>query len=212
MAVELDHVFVCVSRGAPEADALVESGLLEGPRNVHPGQGTANRRFFFRNAMLELLWVEDPAEAQSEQTAPSRLWERWTQRSSSASPFGIIVRPADEASGVPFPARIYKPSWLPSDLEIYVGEAGIEEPMWAFMPFLRRVGPSHFRPHPNGANEITRLTVTAPSLQSAAAAVLSRDVLRTETGPGHLMTIEFDHAQRQHRQDFRPQMPLVFHY
>jgi hypothetical protein len=33
--------------------------LTEGTPNIHPGQGTANRRFFFRNAMLELLWVND---------------------------------------------------------------------------------------------------------------------------------------------------------
>jgi len=69
----LDHLFVCLSRGAPEADNLTRFGLIEGPRNIHPGQGTANRRFFFENAMLELSWVEDPDEAQNEQTAPTKL-------------------------------------------------------------------------------------------------------------------------------------------
>jgi hypothetical protein len=77
MPVELDHVFICVSQGAPEADYLTHFGLIEGAANVHPGQGTANRRFFFRNAMLELLWVENPDEARNAQTAPTMLWERW---------------------------------------------------------------------------------------------------------------------------------------
>lgn len=54
---EVDHVFVSASRGAPEARKLIELGLLEGSPNRHPGQGTANRRFFFANAMLELSWV-----------------------------------------------------------------------------------------------------------------------------------------------------------
>jgi hypothetical protein len=40
--------------------------MAEGEPNTHPGQGTACRRFFFRNAFLELVWVRDPAEAQGE--------------------------------------------------------------------------------------------------------------------------------------------------
>ena len=30
-----------------------------GSRNVHTGQGTANRRFFFEKSILELIWVRD---------------------------------------------------------------------------------------------------------------------------------------------------------
>ena len=48
----LDHAFIWVSRGGKEADALVEAGFTEGPANTHPGQGTANRRFFFNTFML----------------------------------------------------------------------------------------------------------------------------------------------------------------
>src|SRR5215475_2994823 len=60
MRIELDHVFVCTAPGAPEAEKLVQFGLHEGPRNQHPGQGTACRRFSFANAMIELFWVSDP--------------------------------------------------------------------------------------------------------------------------------------------------------
>ena len=59
MRVELDHLFVCTVPGAPEAEELVRFGLREGPSNQHLGQGTANRRFDFANAMIELLWVRD---------------------------------------------------------------------------------------------------------------------------------------------------------
>jgi hypothetical protein len=125
VAVELDHVFICVNRGAPEAERLVRFGLCEGASNVHPGQGTANRRFFFRNAMLELLWVENPLDAQSEQTGPTQLWERWSGRQTGACPFGIIVRPANnETIPVPFPAQEYRPIWLAPDLRIYLAPAG----------------------------------------------------------------------------------------
>ena len=77
MTVELDHVFVCTAPGAREADVLLRLGLLEGPANQHSGQGTANRRFAFRNAMLEFLWVRDETDVQAEQTRRTLLWERW---------------------------------------------------------------------------------------------------------------------------------------
>jgi Glyoxalase-like domain len=75
---EIDHVFVCAAFGAPEAEQLIAFGLTEGSRNRHPGQGTANRRFFFRNAMLELLWVESAEEAQGDNVRRLGLWERWS--------------------------------------------------------------------------------------------------------------------------------------
>jgi hypothetical protein len=73
VTVELDYVFVCTALDAPEADLLVAFGLAEGTPNRHPGQGTANRRFYFRNAMLELVWVRDEREARSPLVAPTRL-------------------------------------------------------------------------------------------------------------------------------------------
>ena len=65
MGYEIDHLFVLTEVGGPSAEALVRFGLTEGPPNRHEGQGTANRRFFFNNAMLELLWVESEDEARS---------------------------------------------------------------------------------------------------------------------------------------------------
>jgi len=212
--VELDHLFICVSRGAPEAEQLIQFGLREGPSNIHPGQGTANKRFFFRNAMLELLWVENPLDAQSQQTAPTKLWERWSGRGTGTCPFGIIVRPANaEHQSVPFPAQEYQPIWLPPDLKIYLSPARLEEPMWLFMPFLERLQhEKRFVEHPNGAREITRLTLIAPvPLRSPAAhALVEEATLSVGEGPDYLAMIELDHGLRQNSIDFRPHLPLVF--
>src|SRR5215470_9408923 len=113
MRIELDHLFVCTAPDAPEADELVEFGLHEGPPNQHRGQGTANRRFAFTNAMIELLWVSDPSEAQSPSTRHTLLWERWSGRNANTCPFGICVRPVDSyETGLPFPGWEYRPSYL----------------------------------------------------------------------------------------------------
>jgi hypothetical protein len=76
MEIELDHLFVCTAPGAPEAEKLVQFGLHEGPPNQHPSQGTACRRFSFANAMIELFWVSDASEAQSQNSRRTLLWER----------------------------------------------------------------------------------------------------------------------------------------
>ena len=82
---ELDHLFLWARMGGLEADRLVAFGLTEGEPNTHLGQGTACRRFFFRNAYLEVLWVHDPIEAEAEAVRPAGLWARWCGQATGAS-------------------------------------------------------------------------------------------------------------------------------
>ena len=140
-AFELDHLFFCSEIGTPEAEYLRDFGLTEGPANVHPGQGTANRRFFFHNAMFELLWVHDAVAAQNPRTRPTQLWERWQGRRGDASPFGICLRPQHaEPATLPFPAWTYEPAYLPAPRVVHIGEntAIIAEPMLLYLAFGQR--------------------------------------------------------------------------
>lgn len=117
----LDHVFICTAAGAPEAQALIDAGLLEGSPNTHLSQGTTNRRFFFEHGFLELLWVHDEREARSPLTAPTRLWERWSQRDGTANPFGLCFAPTTTETSrapVPFETWPYQPRYLPQDKHI----------------------------------------------------------------------------------------------
>jgi glyoxalase-like protein len=109
MEYEIDHLFALTDVDAPDAEALVRLGLTEGPPNRHTGQGTANRRFFFDNAMLELLWVESEDEARSLPAKPLRLADRWKERSTSACPFGICLRARDADTIVPPFQRVVLP-------------------------------------------------------------------------------------------------------
>jgi hypothetical protein len=47
------------------AARLSAFGLSEGTPNMHPGQGTPCRRFYFQNAYLELVWVSSEVEIQT---------------------------------------------------------------------------------------------------------------------------------------------------
>ena len=140
MQIELDDLFVCTAVGAPETETLVQFGLNEGPPNQHPGQGIACRRIPFANAMIELLWVSEPREAQSESTRRTLLWGRGglvgkgERLSFLGSPAcGSVVL---KSTGAPFPAWEYRPADLPDPLSIHVSEAGIEEPMWLHLSFM----------------------------------------------------------------------------
>jgi hypothetical protein len=214
MRIELDHLFVCTAPGAPEAEQLVQFGLREGPPNQHPGQGTACRRFSFANAMIELFWVSEAREAQSESTRRTLLWERWSGRQCNASPFGICVRPVNpQDTGSPFPAWEYRPAYLPDPLSMHISEAGIEEPMWIHLSFMRRAQrEGWFTEHPIGVREITRLTLTTPMplRSNASQKMVKSGILSTQKGPESLLEIEFDGKWRKERADFRPHLPLVF--
>jgi hypothetical protein len=214
MKVEFDHLFVCTASGAPEAERLVQFGFREGPRNQHPGQGTANRRFAFANAMIELLWVNDAKEAQSQSTRRTLLWERWSGRQARACRFGICVapgRPSRLQSAV-FRVGISSILLARSSFHAYRG-CGVVEPMWIYLSFMRR---SHreqqFIEHPIGAREITALTLTTPAslLSIASQTIIESGILSTRTGTEYLLEIEFDNNRRRHQFDLRPHLPLIF--
>jgi hypothetical protein len=130
MALHLHHVFVCTSLGAPEAEGLLDAGLVEGSSNTHLGQGTANRRFFFESGFLELLWVHDEREARSALVAPTKLWERWAGRGKATNPFGLCFSSAEGADPVlPFPSWEYRPDYLPDDrCMFFAGDLPLSEP------------------------------------------------------------------------------------
>jgi hypothetical protein len=214
MQIELDHLFVCATPGAPEGDKLVQFGLHEGPPNQHPGQGTANRRFAFSNAMIELLWLSDEREVQSQATKRTLLWERLSGRNGSGSPFGICVRPlGSEDSGPPFPSWEYRPAYLADPLVLHIGEAAVEEPMWVYLSFMRRTFREQwFIEHPSGVREITGLTLTTsvPLHSRVSQKMIESGILTARTGAAPLLEIEFDGKRQNQRMDFRPHLPFVF--
>ena len=138
---EIDHVFVFVAPGAPEAAALTKLGLAESFRRPHPGQGTANVCFCFDNAYLELLWIADAGEAVSCALARSGLAARAGWRNTGASPFGIALRSADPAAALPFPSWNYAAPFLPAGMTIPVATAS-DDPR---QPLLFR-SPGNARP------------------------------------------------------------------
>jgi hypothetical protein len=219
--MDIDHIFLRARRNAPEGDALRAFGLTEGSGNRHPGQGTANRRFFFHNAFIELLWIEDEAEANGAATAPTGLADRLRMDAAGASPFGVCFRPSHADDTAPFPLWQYAPAYLPAGMTVGIGsDVPLAEPMWFF---LAQGTPPHAAPparrqpldHPAGLVELTGVALTVPgdaARSAPALAALESGRVTIATGDAHRMALTFDGGRAGGRHDFGPALPLVIHY
>lgn len=213
MNLELHHFFTITDPGAPQADLLSATGLVEGARNDHPGQGTANRRFFFPNSVLELLYVRDVSEAA---TGPgNRL--RFAERSvnADASPFGLVVSKKSEDSNPPFPGWRYCPDYFPPDQCFHVGENSdqLHEPLCICMP--PNLPMPRSLPGPgNPLKTVTELRVGVPVAQPSETlqAVAKCELISICLNQPHRMEVIFNHAQEGQLKDMAPDLPLVIRW
>jgi hypothetical protein len=222
MPFEIDHLFIVSAPGAPEAERLIALGLAEGTPNVHPGQGTANRRFYLRNAMLELIYVTDETEVRSALVAPTRLWERARWRQTAACPFGLCLRAtAGAPSAPPFPTLDYRPPYLPEGAAIPIARGTMAvEPMLFVNPFGSRpdaAAPEQRQPldHPLGVRELTAVHVVSAGceLPSDPLRAVQRLGLATfSQGDGHLLELTLDDGAQGATADLRPELPLVLRW
>ncbi|MET0267072.1 MAG: VOC family protein [Duganella sp.] len=217
--MQIDHIFVRATANAPEAELLRTFGLTEGSGNIHPGQGTQNRRFFFHNAFIELLWIADIAEVTSAATAPTMLHQRLSEP--HASPFGVCFRPCPGQTEASFPVWPYTPAYLPAGMSIGIArDADLAEPMWFYFeqaqpPEAAPTERSQPLDHACGAWRITAITITTPTEKpwsSAALAAARTEGMTMLKGENHLMEVTFDQGACGRQHDFRPALPLVFHY
>ena len=231
MAFEFDHLFIFTEVGAAGAEKLISFGLTEGSSNIHPGQGTANRRFFFHNAVLELLWVTSEAEAISPPIRRTHLWDRWHKRETEACPFGICLRPAaDSEKAIAFDHWAFCPPYLPPDISIAVATNSniITEPMLFQTPFGKRPDrqpsekaqplthriKSEKKPE-NKLKELTRVTLFSPAAKHPSPelqAVVKTKQIQLQEGPAYCIELGFDGEQQGLKKDFRPDFPLVISY
>lgn len=222
--MELDHLFIGVNKPAKEAEQLIAFGLVEGSSNHHPGQGTENRRFFFQNTFIELLFATDRDELSSDLTKPTKLHERFPRQegrgAGKASPFGLCFRPTEKTSDVPFQSWSYQPHYLPDHLDVKIAQSPSSEPMWFYLPFGSRpdsASDDKREPliHPCGFENITSVEVCAPDIDSfSEPAMVVNGVPGVEfvEGDEHLLSIGFDGETGSNKNDFRPSLPLIFRW
>ena len=207
--MELHHFFIITDPDAPQADLLLAAGLIEGASNNHPGQGTANRRFFFPNAMLEFVFIRDAGEARNGPGHGLRFADRYEQ--SDASPFGLIVRPLGDAPDIPFAAWNYHADYLPPGNDFLVGDNSdlLAEPLCVCSP----IGLPLMDPPAETVNkdlELTHMRLSVPVDQpsSTLETFASSGPITLVTGEAHHMELTFNEGKASIHHDFQPDLPL----
>lgn len=218
--MELDHLFVAVQVNANAVQAtnnsvdqllgsakiarelseqLTKHGFIEGSNNRHPGQGTANHRFFFDGFMLEFLYVDDVAGLMDERATQLGLFNRFSNI--ACSPFGIASRRSSaESSDANYSYSVYHPHYLPAHLQIQVAQGSDEnEPLWFHLPFVSSAAESDQlvdkepRLHANKASRLTSLVIELPFKPSTASSDIA-DMLnvRLQVSERHAAHLVFD--------------------
>lgn len=131
----IDHVFMLVEHGGAETMAkLAKGGLTQSYSRKHVGMGTANIFICFDNAFLELVWIENEAEALSGPVG-KRLAERNFKQKQGAMPYGIAVRAPSMDHVMPFEGWRFTPPSV-SDMKNTVMIANSSDDL--AQPFLFR--------------------------------------------------------------------------
>jgi hypothetical protein len=103
--LEFDHVWIVVTRDAPERLALERAGLKISPDlNRHDGQGTASISAEFQNSYLELMWPDPTVSvAPGAERGVEKFKNRMNWRTSGWCPIGIGLHRDGPAAPLPFP-------------------------------------------------------------------------------------------------------------
>ena len=222
MSYELDHIFIMVSKGAPEAQQLIDFGLTEGPNRVHKGQGTQNRCFFFNNVMIELLWVYNEQDAQNEITTPTTLWSRWQYRNTTASAFGLCIRSSNKEDNIaPFKSWKYQPELFPKPMYVSIADSvsNLKEPLIFFSPMGHRPDCGDYaddrtRQHKIGFKELTSISLNNQSFENSDAlnSLLEHKIIEINCELNNKIELQFDGAATGCVKDFYPGLPLIIRW
>ena len=159
--MDADHIFIFTDDNGKVADQLVKFGLTEGSNRVHVGQGTTNRKFYFDNFFLEILWVHDTNEIESEKIKPIGLWQRAKFKINSFSPFGLCIINTSETDELFENAFKYQPDYFPQGqtIDILKNENQSSLP-WTFrLPFKgQKRNINEPTEHKNGISLLSKTT------------------------------------------------------
>ena len=231
-ALEVDHIMIHVSAGAPEREALTRAGFTVAPDlNQHEGQGSSSVMVEFANGFLELAWRDTSVSITPRLEPVATRYDRMSAwKTSGWSPLGIGLRRARGApDSLPFPTRSVRSPWMEpgASLEIISAQDDTLGPrLWVVPRSMaadglgasaserRRLSKPDAFVHANGAHAITAVRVISPRASRTAATglVAANGPVVFVDGAGWLIEVTFDGGRRHVSRDLRPDLPLLCHF
>lgn len=206
--MEIDHIFIFSNNDGKEADKLVEFGLTEGSSRIHPGQGTTNRKFYFENFFLEVLWVIDETEIRSELTSKTKLWERSQFDKNDLSPFGLCLVNSKLTDKLFEQSQTYQPNYFPEgmSIDIITNEKNPNLP-WTFRLPYRGEKKAHNEPtnHNNGIRKLTQAEFEMPlntDEKEFKSYFQNSEIIGFKNGQQNHLTLEFDNKSQKKAMEF----------
>lgn len=203
--MEIDHIFIFSDQQGHEANELVDFGFVEGSSRVHPGQGTVNRKFYFENFFLEILWVEQEDEIKSTLTAPTQLWERSQFKHNSYAPFGLCLVNTEDTDALFQQAQIYQPDYFPEGMSIdMLTNHDLPYLPWTFrLPFKDpKKKTDEPTQHQNGLKKLTKATfgINQEAFEGSFTNFFQNiDHISFEYQSTHHLTLQFDQGEKNQK-------------
>ena len=231
--LEFDHVWIVVSRDAPERAALERAGLKISPDvNRHDGQGTASVTAEFFNAYIELMWPDPTVSiAPGAERGVEKFKNRMNWRTSGWSPLGVALHRVGPATTLPFPTWSIAPDWMPKGtaIEILTARDDTKSPSFFIEPPVLAVDEQKNRKrfenrsnnaspasdHPIGVERITAIQIIRPKEYQPVAAftyLKKAGIFKSTEGKDWAIEITFDAGRKSQTKDLRPDLPLIIHY
>lgn len=214
----LDHIFILVRKGAPEAEVLKELGFYyPGIINNHTGLGTAGTYFFFDNFYLELLWIEDEVLYRS---TIDQLYNSNMKGSGFLPRFGIAFSLSGTQTKLPFETKKLRWDWMHHGTYLTMSMLENEnEPLYFtvpdYMAYKNRLGSESIKPlknHKFVTNSLTKINFhySDENNLSAAGKFLSDSmIISFEKGDTNCIELIFDGGKCSRSYDLQNILPLV---
>ncbi len=229
--LQFDHVWIVVTRDAPERAALERAGLKISPDlNRHVGQGTASITAEFLNSYIELMWPDPTVSvAPGLERAVEKFKNRMNWRTSGWCPIGIGLHRSGPTTPLPFPTWTVAPDWMPKGtaIEILTARDDTKSPSFFIEPPVLSVKEEANRKlpesdpksivfhHPIGAERITAVQIVRPKEYQPVAAFTyleTAGIFRSNEGKEWAIEITFDGGRKAQTKDLRSDLPLIIHY
>jgi hypothetical protein len=234
--LELDHVWIVVTRDAPERGALERAGFKISPNiNRNDGQGTASVSAEFLNAYIELMWPDPTVSvAQGAERGVEKFKNRMNWRTSGWCPIGIALHRTGPGATLPFPTWSIAPDWMPKGnaIEILTARDDTKSPSFFIEPPVLAVkeeanrklaenDPNSASPasdrfkHPIGVERVTAIQIIRPKEYQAVAAFTYLEqagVFKSTEGKEWAVELTFDDSRKSQTKDLRPDLPQVIRY
>jgi hypothetical protein len=215
--MNIDHIFIFTDDNGKVADELVDFGLTEGSNRIHVGQGTTNRKFYFDNFFLEILWVHNVNEITSDKTKPMGLWQRAENKTNRFSPFGLCIINSEDSETVFRNAFKYQPDYFPQGMEIDIIKNDDQTDLpWTFrLPFKgQKKHENEPTIHKNGISVLTNAIFEYKSISENTFVENFKNeenIQFVKSARHHWLNLIFDNGKQQKRRDFE-KLKLTIEY